>query len=252
MKRFLRIICFLCLPAGLLAGCTVMDMEPLTGNEYSSNDGVIGNKGDGNAKGANNVKREGTYYLVSLRRQGDSYFLVLSGGEMVHVTNPEILSGNFPGETMATAGFQILGEGKKPYMWDIRLDWLIPLTVQEITSASASKTSYSSDPVSILTGDNSLSCAFDGYLTIEYLIDSSGNRQHSFALVPDPAGKSPYDFIFLHDRHGEPSGIEVSGLVSFRLDKLPDPETRSVVLHVRYMDLKGKDQIVSFEYQFRK
>lgn len=249
MIRILRTILFLLLPASILAGCSAMALDGEIG-QSDRNYANDGSKGDKNS----NKSNDGSYYLVSLRQRSDSLYLVLSGGDQAYITNPDILKGVYQGETMATASFQVLRDGKKPFKWEVRLNWVIPLAVQDIlpTYPSSSKAPSASDPVTVLTGPNSLSCAFDGYLTIQYRIDASGQKQHSFSLVPDPAGKGPYDFLLLHDRQGDPSGNEVTGLVAFRLDGLLKQAAKEMTLRVRNTDLQGKEQITSFEYRFTK
>ncbi len=243
MKQLFRIFFFSFLAACVLAGCSDFEAFGSSDTELIYGNGEKGDKGD---KGVTD------YYLVSLRQSMDSLYMVLSSGSKVLIANPEVLSGSFKGETMATASFGIIGQGKGDYLWNVRLNWLVPIEVYDLTPSSFSFSDVHSDPITVNSGEKSLSCAFDGYLTIDYTIDSSGQSPHAFYLYPDPTGSTPYDFILVHDRQKDPAGSLVRGIVSFRLDGLPDPGTSSVRLNVRYMNLEGLERRISFAYRYRK
>ena len=87
----------------------------------------------------------------------------------------------------------------------------------------------------------------DGFLTLHYMIPTSGEKKHKFALY-----QSLYDhtqYYLIHEADGDTKGSVMDGIVCFDVSRrLPKTEGKTVKLSFAYIDLNHTEKRLTFEY----
>lgn len=135
----------------------------------------------------------------------------------------------------------------------ILVEWVSPieqggtpmLNFEESFSADAIKSATYSDPMDIVT--DWMTCLEDGFLTLHYLIPTSGEKKHHFSLY-----QSLYDYnqyYLIHNADGDTKGSVTDGIVCFEVSsKLPKTEGKTVKLSFVYIDLNHTEKRLTFDY----
>ena len=136
----------------------------------------------------------------------------------------------------------------------ILVEWATPieqgglsmLNFEEAFPADAIKSAtYKSDPMDIVT--DWMTSLEDGFLTLHYMIPTSGEKKHKFALY-----QSLYDhtqYYLIHDADGDTKGSVMDGIVCFDVSRrLPKTEGKTVKLSFAYIDLNHTEKRLTFDY----
>ena len=188
--------------------------------------------------------------LVTIKPDGDSFFIQLDDSTIINLTNPEDFK--FEEETRAFANFDF---PEKPWgsVIEASANWIRPtltkMTEQSKGSADADKAEFGEDPVELVKG---WTVCEDGYLSLQFRAAWSryGNVKHRVSLITGVDAEDPYLVEFRHDNCGDIPEVVADGYVSFRLSSLPDTKGETVKLKVRYMSNLGM-KTVEFDYKTR-
>ena len=135
----------------------------------------------------------------------------------------------------------------------ILVGWASPIEVggvsmvnfEESFSADAIKSATYSDPMDIVT--DWMTCLEDGFLTLHYMIPTSGEKKHHFSLY-----QSLYDYnqyYLIHKADGDTKGSVTDGIVCFDVShRLPNTEGKTVKLSFVYIDLNHTEKRLTFDY----
>ena len=136
----------------------------------------------------------------------------------------------------------------------ILVEWATPieqgglsmLNFEEAFPADAIKSAtYKSDPMDIAM--DWMTSLEDGFLTLHYMIPTSGEKKHRFSLY-----QSLYDhtqYYLIHDADGDTKGSVMDGIVCFDVSRrLPKTEGKTVKLSFAYIDLNHTEKRLTFEY----
>ena len=120
------------------------------------------------------------------------------------------------------------------------------LNFEEAFPADAIKSAtYKSDPMDIAT--DWMTSLEDGFLTLHYMIPTSGEKKHQFGLY-----QSMYDhtlFYLIHHADGDTKGSVMDGIVCFDVSRiLPKTEGKTVKLSFAYIDLNHTEKRLTFDY----
>ena len=127
----------------------------------------------------------------------------------------------------------------------ILVEWASPLEMGEIRYDMQARTG---DPVDILM--DWITSLEDGFLTLHYSIQASGNVKHDFSLYPSV---EPNTYRLVHDAHRDIRGTQTDGIICFDVSGLlPDTEGKTVELHLDYIDLNNTKKRLTVEYQSPK
>ena len=127
----------------------------------------------------------------------------------------------------------------------ILVEWASPLDMGEIRYEMHA---IAGDPVDILM--DWITSLEDGFLTLHYTIQASGNVKHDFSLYPSV---EPNTYRLVHDAHRDIRGTQTDGIICFDVSGLlPDTEGKTVELHLDYIDLNNTKKRLTVEYQSPK
>lgn len=93
----------------------------------------------------------------------------------------------------------------------------------------------------------------DGYITFDFVVlRGLGNIKHFINLVPTNSA-NPYELELRHNAYNDEPTIEASSLVSFKLDKLPDTEGKTVKLKIKYKSYVLNDyRTIELDYKTKR
>jgi len=91
----------------------------------------------------------------------------------------------------------------------------------------------------------------DGYITFQFTALFGGTQKHLLNLVQPDANK-PYELEFHHNSFNDPKTAEGWGLVSFKLDALPNTGNNTVKLTIKYRNLNGSTETYEIAYKTNK
>ena len=136
----------------------------------------------------------------------------------------------------------------------ILVEWATPIEQGSLSSwnfeeafpADAIKSAtYKSDPMDIAM--DWMTSLEDGFLTLHYMIPTSGEKKHRFSLY-----QSLYDhtqYYLIHDADGDTKGSVMDGIVCFDVSRiLPKTEGKTVKLSFAYIDLNHTEKRLTFDY----
>ena len=193
--------------------------------------------------------------IVTVKPLGDNtFYMQLDDSTTLYPTNQY-----FPGslkETRAFVRYNIEDKKERDYDYAVqllRMDTL--LTKQIAPDLGAENDAYYGTDMLALNGASSWARGGvwieDGYITFDFLVNVG--EQHFLNLVQANAA-DPYELEFRHKAEGSNYRYDpLPGLVSFKLDKLPSTEGKTVKLKIKYksfatneyntveLDYKSKD-----------
>ena len=186
-------------------------------------------------------------------KDGDRY-VKLSENTSSKVMNPDIVA-DIPDHTRVFLEFRyvVASLWSSSYTDAILVEWASPidegdvslLNFEESFSAEATKSAKYSDPMDIV--NDWMTCLEDGFLTLHYMIPTSGEKKHKFALY-----QSMYDrnvCYLIHHADGDTKGSVTEGIVCFNVAALlPKTEGKTVELSFVYIDLNNTEKRLTVEY----
>lgn len=167
----------------------------------------------------------------------------------VNLATPDIKE-----ETRSMVTYNLLSDSIAGYSHAVRLLQMNPILTKQINENQGEKNDsiYGKDPVEL----NNKSVwskegiwIEDGYLTIDFIAYYGGVKKHFLNLIPATGSTNPYELEFRHNAFEDPQSKPQSGLVSFKLDKLPSTNGETVKLKVWFDTENVKKEFVELDYK---
>lgn len=195
--------------------------------------------------------------IVTVKPMSDnSYYLQLDDSTTLFPTNnslPEV-----PDETRAYVIYEVEDSTLATYDKAINLIRLDTLLTKEIAPDLGDKNdSYYGTDMLALNGSSIWSkngvWIEDGYITFDFfLLRGHNNNVKHFINLVQANSDDPYELEFRHNAYGDvDSNVPpVSGLVSFKLDKLPSTNGQTVKLKIKYKSFAINDyRTIELDYR---
>lgn len=165
----------------------------------------------------------------------------------VNVTTPPFGSEK---EQRALINFTKVNDPAEGYSYAVHINWIDSMLTKVMAENLGAKNDsiYGTDPVEFL---RNWVFTEDGYLTICFRTLFGGQEAHFVNLLSTNNPDDPYEVEFRHNAFNDPQYGEANGLVSFRLDSLPDTEGKTVNLKIKYKSFSG-NKSVEIKYNSRK
>ena len=181
-------------------------------------------------------------------------FIQLDAVSAGFVVNPNEIQGFADGTRVYLQYWTVLSTSTPDFCTDaILVEWASPIekgglsmvNFEENFSAAAINSATYSDPMDIVT--DWMTCLEDGFLTLHYMIPTSGEKKHEFSLY-----RSLYDYnqyYLIHQADGDTKGSVKDGIVCFDVSNaLSKTEGKTVELSFVYIDLNHTEKRLTFEY----
>ena len=133
----------------------------------------------------------------------------------------------------------------------IIVEWASPIDQEEVSllafaeafsSESITAAKYS-DPMDIIL--DWMTTLEDGFLTLHYMIPSSGDKKHGFTLYRGMSNQ----FYLIHSAYGDTKGSLSDGIVCFDVSQvLPETDGETVKLSLVYIDLNKTEKSLTVDY----
>lgn len=91
----------------------------------------------------------------------------------------------------------------------------------------------------------------DGYLNFQFVTEFGGYKKHFLNVIRKDNAASVYDIEFRHNAYDDPKSSEGWGIVSFRLNDLPDTGGQTVKLKVKYNSYDG-EKVYELDYNSKR
>lgn len=200
--------------------------------------------------------RNSTPAIVTVKPlDGDAFYMQLDDTTTMYPTNPF-----FPGELKEIRALVRVREAEKKepgYDRTVQLVTLDTLLTKQIAPDLGvdNDSYYGTDMLALTRGmwSNEGVWIEDGYITFDFRMPRSYNEsvKHFINLV-QVNSEDPYELEFRHNAYGNVDySLEPSyGLVSFKLDKLPSTEGKTVKLKIKYKSyVSGDYRTVELDYK---
>ena len=181
-------------------------------------------------------------------------FIQLDAVSAGFVVNPNEIQGFADGTRVYLQYWTVLSTSTPDFCTDaILVEWASPIekgglsmvNFEENFAAAAINSATYSDPMDIVT--DWMTCLEDGFLTLHYMIPTSGEKKHEFSLY-----RSLYDYnqyYLIHQADGDTKGSVKDGIVCFDVSNaLSKTEGKTVELSFVYIDLNHTEKRLTFEY----
>ena len=181
-------------------------------------------------------------------------FIQLDAVSAGFVVNPNEIQGFADGTRVYLQYWTVLSTSTPDFCTDaILVEWASPIekgglsmvNFEENFSAAAINSATYSDPMDIVT--DWMTCLEDGFLTLHYMIPTSGEKKHEFSLY-----RSLYDYnqyYLIHQADGDTNGSVKDGIVCFDVSNaLSKTGGKTVELSFVYIDLNHTEKRLTFEY----
>ena len=181
-------------------------------------------------------------------------FIQLDALSAGFVVNPNEIQGFADGTRVYLQYWTVLSTSTPDFCTDaILVEWASPIekgglsmvNFEENFSAAAINSATYSDPMDIVT--DWMTCLEDGFLTLHYMIPTSGEKKHEFSLY-----RSLYDYnqyYLIHQADGDTKGSVKDGIVCFDVSNaLSKTGGKTVELSFVYIDLNHTEKRLTFEY----
>ena len=185
-------------------------------------------------------------------------FIQLDAVSAGFVVNPNEIQGFADGTRVYLQYWTVLSTSTPDFCTDaILVEWASPIekgglsmvNFEENFSAAAINSATYSDPMDIVT--DWMTCLEDGFLTLHYMIPTSGEKKHEFSLY-----RSLYDYnqyYLIHQADGDTKGSVKDGIVCFDVSNaLSKTGGKTVELSFVYIDLNHTEKRLTFEYRSPK
>ena len=223
----------------LLVGCAKADYM----GDFESSPDYYASKGEDLAIG-------------TLRSQDGVRFIRLDEKTSCQVMNPESVADIQDGtRVFLEFRYVVLMSGAvASFCTDaILVEWASPIdqgsmylfNFEEAFGAESIRSATYSDPMDIVT--DWMTSLEDGFLTLHYMIPTSGEKKHKFALYQSLYNYN--DFYLVHQADGDTKGSVTDGIVCFDMAAiLPKTEGKTVELSFVYIDLNHTEKRLTVDY----
>lgn len=203
--------------------------------------------------------RDKTAAIVTIKPLTDnSYYMQLDDSTTLFPTNSYV-----PQNLKETRAYVIIKEEDKivpdydKAVEVIRMDTL--LTKEIAPDLGAENDSYYGTDMLALNGASPWAPGKgawieDGYITFDFILrrGSNDNIKHFINLVQTNSA-DPYELEFRHNAYNDSNMAEANGLVSFKLDKLPSTEGKTVKLKIKYKSFAINDyRTIELDYKSKE
>ena len=181
-------------------------------------------------------------------------FIQLDAVSAGFVVNPNEIQGFADGTRVYLQYWTVLSTSTPDFCTDaILVEWASPIeqggrsawNFEEAFSTDAIETATYSDPMDIVS--DWMTSLEDGFLTLHYMIPTSGEKKHEFSLY-----RSLYDYnqyYLIHQADGDTKGSVKDGIVCFDVSNaLSKTGGKTVELSFVYIDLNHTEKRLTFEY----
>lgn len=155
-------------------------------------------------------------------------------------------------ERRAVVSFITLPDSVAGYTYSVQvlyMDSILTKTIVEDLGAE-NDSIYGKDPIELHVNSSWVKGGAwieDGYITFNFLSHFGGYKKHFLNLV-QANSSNPYELEFRHNAYDDPKTTYQEGLVSFKLDKLPATEGKTVKLKIKYNSYEG-DKTIELDYK---
>ena len=243
MSRYMRWAWVALAALAVVVGCAKADYM---GDERSYN-----NPG-------NSISSSEDLAIGTLRSQDGVRYIRLDEKTCSQVMNPESVSDIKDGTRVFLEFRYVVSGSVASFCTDaILVEWASPidqgdlslLNFEESFSAENVKSGKYTDPMDIVT--DWMTSLEDGFLTLHYLIPTSGEKKHSFAMYRSMSDRNL--FYLIHNADGDTKGSLTDGIVCFDVSPmLPETEGKTVKLSFVYIDLNNTEKRLTVEYRSPK
>lgn len=167
----------------------------------------------------------------------ESYFLQLDDSTTLLPVTGRTPSFSVNTERRALVNFTLLSDSAKGYNHAIRVNEIDSILTKSIVPSLGEENDsiYGKDAIDL---DSKGLWIEDGYITFQFKTYFGGGK-HFLNLVQMDETK-PYELEFRHNAFNDPKSSIGWGLVSFRLNTLPNTEGKTVKLKVKYISYDGE------------
>ncbi|WP_233545686.1 NigD-like protein [Parabacteroides sp. AM08-6] len=172
-----------------------------------------------------------------------SYYIQLDDSTTLLPVDGSIPYFGLDEERRALVNFTLLSDSIKGYSHAVKVNQIDSILTKSIASGLGAENNvvYGKDPVSLdyvwIAGN---------YITFQFRTYFGGVKKHYLNLVQTNE-KKPYELEFRHHAYDDPKTAEGVGLISFRLNSLPDTEGETVKLKIKCNTFSG-DRTYELDY----
>lgn len=181
--------------------------------------------------------KDSLHGIVTLKPAGDNaYYLQLDDSTtLVPVNNYTPYFGTSE-EQRAYVIFECKKENVEGYNYGVDIFLMDSILTKPIAENLADQNDeiYGKDPVEMWD-----MWIEDGYITFRFSTYYGGLEKHFVNLIQSDKEGSPYELEFRHNAYDDPRSQKAWGLVSFKLDKLPDTEGKTVKMKIKWDSFRG-------------
>lgn len=142
----------------------------------------------------------------------------------------------------------------------VRLDTLLTKAIAPDLGTSENDSYYGNDPLALVANSPWTNLRLgawieDGYITFHFILQRNDDTVKHFLNLVQTNSADPYELEFRHNAYGDynPYSESVPGLVSFKLDKLPDTEGKTIKLKIKYKSSVTNDyRTVELDYKSKE
>lgn len=209
----------------------------------------------------NELVRNSKQAIVTIKPLSEStYYMQLDDTTTLYPSNPY-----FPGTLKETRAFVWYKDNAEPvddYDYSVQLISLDTLLTKEIApdlGTEENDSYYGTDDMALVVNGewvrNGVGAWIeDGYITFDFLVyrSESTTIKHFINLV-QANSSDPYELELRHNAYDDARYKLVRGLVSFKLDKLPDTEGETVKLKIKYKSYVTNDyNTIELDYKTKE
>lgn len=168
----------------------------------------------------------------------DSYYLQLDDSTTLLPVDGRVPYFGLDKERRAMVNFTLLSDSAYGYNHAIRVNDIDSILTKSIVPSLGAKNDsiYGKDAIDL---DSKGLWIGDGYITFQFKTYFGGMKKHYLNLVQMDETK-PYELEFRHNAYDDPKSSIGWGLVSFRLNTLPNTEGKTVKLKIKYTSYDGE------------
>ena len=192
--------------------------------------------------------------IGTLRSQDGVRYIRLDEKTCSQVVNPESVADIKDGtRVFLEFRYVVVSQLASCYTDAILVEWASPIdqgsmylfNFEEAFGEESIRSATYTDPMDIVT--DWMTSLEDGFLTLHYMIPTSGEKKHKFALYQSLYNYN--DFYLVHNADGDTKGSVTDGIVCFDMAGiLSKAEGKTVELSFVYIDLNHTEKRLTVEY----
>ena len=155
-------------------------------------------------------------------------------------------------EVRALVNFREVKPVNDYYTKSVQVNWIDSMLTKNSVPypADGDVSEYGDDPIEIVR--DWVNIAEDGYLTLRFRTRwGNDGTAHYVNLITGANPEDPYEVEFKHNAFGDVNGMAGDAYVAFRLNDLPDTESKTVKLTLKYKSYSG-EKAIQFDYCTRE